>query len=365
MYGNGGCHSMEEQLLEEFTRQYIEAQTMQEVLFTWHGGEPLLMPRAFYEKALQLQRQYACGRQIDNCIQTNGTLLTDDWCRFLKDNNFLVGISIDGPQHLHDHYRGKSFDRVMRGVELLNKHDVQWNAMATVNNINIGHPIEFYRFFRNTLNCRFLQFTPIVERLEDNGRLMPGMMEGGAITNMSVTPQQWGRFLCEIFDEWVRNDVGRMFVQIFDATLANWCGVVPGICSLAPTCGHSAALEHNGDLYACDHFVFPDFKLGNIQDNTITEMMYGERQRAFGNMKRSTLPRRCRQCQWLFACNGECPKNRFVRDEHGDFGLNYLCDGYLHFFSHVSPYMDFMARELAEGRAPANVMKWTETTDEQ
>lgn len=347
---------MSDRVLEEFVKQYIESQTMQEVLFTWHGGEPLLRPLSFYKNALRLQRQYARGRHIDNCIQTNGTLLTDEWCRFLKDNNFLVGVSVDGPKSIHNKYRCNSYDDVIKGIELLNKYEVQWNAMAVVNNINVEKPLEFYRYFRDELGCRFLQFTPIVERRDKDGLLMPGMKEGGELTKTSILSKQWGVFLCEIFDEWVRHDVGEMFVQLFDATLANWCGVPPGICSLAPVCGHSAAMEYNGDLYSCDHFVFPDYKLGNINSNSITSMMYGERQRMFGLAKRATLPRQCKECQYLFACNGECPKNRFVADEYGDFGLNYLCEGYLMFFRHVAPAMDFMADELRVDRSPANVM---------
>lgn len=357
-YSDNSQDVMPDALLEQFVRQYIEAQTTQEVLFTWHGGEPLLRPLSFYQKALQLQRQYAKGRHIDNCIQTNGTLLNDEWCRFFKENNFLVGVSIDGPQHFHDNYRCKSFEKVMRGVELLNKFDVQWNAMAVVNNLNVEHPLEFYRFFRDTLNCRFLQFTPIVERYDTFGMLVPGLHEGGKLTATSVTAEQWGRFLCEIFDEWVRNDVGEMFVQLFDATLANWCGVPPGICSLAPVCGHSAVMEHNGDLYSCDHFVFPEYKLGNIRNETITSMMYGEQQRTFGQAKRTALPRQCKECQYLFACNGECPKNRFLNDEYGNFGLNYLCSGYLRYFRHVASAMDFMADEWREGREAVNIINF-------
>ncbi len=355
MYDETAGFCMSDDLLDLFTRQYIEAQTMPEVLFTWHGGEPLLRPLSFYKKALELQRRYAGGRRTDNCIQTNGTLLDDEWCRFFKDNGFLVGISIDGPRRFHEPMRGASFDRVLRGIDLLEKHGVEWNAMAVVNSQNVDCPVEFYRFFKS-IGCRFLQFTPVVERMDCTHSLMPGTVEGGMMTSTSVSAGQWGRFLCGLFDEWLRADVGDIFVQLFDATLANWAGVPPGICSLAPVCGHSAALEHNGDLYSCDHFVFPDYKLGNIRRDTITSMMYGQRQIAFGNAKRLSLPRQCRECGFLFACNGECPKNRFVRDRYGNPGLNYLCSGYHRFFSHAAPYMDYMKAELDGGRAPANVM---------
>ena len=346
---HAGEGTMSAALLEEFTRQYIEAQTMPEVLFTWHGGEPLMRPLSFYQRALQLQRQYARGRHIDNCLQTNGTLLTDEWCEFLRDNHFLVGISIDGPQEMHDTYRRNktgrpSWHSVMRGIRLLQKHGVAWNAMATVNAVNGNHPDDFYQFFRD-LGCQYLQFTPVVER------------NGTEICEYSVTPDQWGRFLCGVYDQWVREDVGRIFVQTFDATLANWAGVTPGVCSLSSLCGHAAVMEANGDVYSCDHFVYPDYLLGNIRQQTLTTMLYGERQRSFARKKTGGLPRQCRECHWLFACHGECPKNRFISDRYGEQGLNYLCEGYRQFFSHVAADMDFMKAELDAGRAPANIMK--------
>ena len=324
----GDATMMTDELLELFTRQYIEAQTQHDILFTWHGGEPLLRPISFYEKALKLQQRYAFGHHIDNCLQTNGTLLTDDWCKFLKNNNFLVGISIDGPQTLHDVYRrshnGKpSWNDVMRGINLLQKHGVEWNAMATVNRLNADHPKEFYLFFRK-IGCEFLQFTPVVER------------QGDGVTNESVTPQQWGRFLCDVYDEWVREDVGHLFVQTFEATLANWVGVTPGVCSLSTMCGHAAVMESNGDVYSCDHFVFPEYLLGNIRQQTLTTILYGKRQQAFSRMKNGALPRQCHECSFLFACHGECPKNRFIVDRYGNSGLNYLCSGYHYFFHYLA-----------------------------
>ena len=332
---------LSETLLETFIRQYIEAQTMPEVLFTWHGGEPLLQPLSFYRKALELQQRYARGRQIDNCLQTNGTLLTDEWCEFLRENRFLVGISIDGPQTYHDAYRCRSFDKVMRGIRLLQKHHVEWNAMATVNHLNADHPVEFYRFFKE-IGCQYLQFTPVVERV--------------SLCDTSVNPEQWGRFICGVYDEWVKADVGQIFVQLFDATLANWAGEPPGICSMSPTCGRAAVMEANGDVYSCDHFVFPEYRLGNIRQQSLTEMLYGDRQQQFGRSKRTSLPRQCRECRFLFACHGECPKNRFIKDRYGEDGLNYLCKGYRQFFAHVASDMDFMKAELDAGRSPANIM---------
>ena len=364
LYAGNDAHFMSERLLEKFIADYMQAQTTPEVLFTWHGGEALLRPIAFYQRALQLQRRYARGRQVVNSIQTNGTLLTPEWCEFLRENGFLVGISIDGPRDVHDAYRrtsadGPSFDRVMQGLQLLKDHHVEWNALAVVNNLNVEQPREFYRFFKD-IGCQYLQFAPIVERIvsrDDGLTLAPGMQEGGRLTSHSITPSQWGRFLCELFDEWVVADVGSIFVQIFDATLANWVGVTPGICSLSAHCGHAAVMEHNGDVYSCDHFVFPEYRLGNLNEKTITEMVYSPQQQRFAQMKTAMLPRQCRECPFLFACHGECPKNRFLRDKYGNAGLNYLCEGYRQFFSHVTPHMNFMRRELQAGRPPANIMQ--------
>ncbi len=368
---------MDEALLEEFIRQNIEAQTQPEILFTWHGGEPLLLPISYYARALELQQRYAHGRHIDNCLQTNGTLLTDEWCEFFRKNNFLIGISIDGPEPMHNAYR-QDFDRTWRGIRLLQKHGVEWNAMATVNRRNADYPVEFYHFFKD-LGCQYLQFTPIVERTDSEGRLLSAMersMEStkkgrsivdavgarestkkgrsivdavGAkgeafVTPESVEPKQWGRFLIELYDEWFKEDVGKIFVQLFDATLANWVGHPPGICSMSPLCGLAPALQPDGSLYSCDHFVFPSFKLGNIRHQTIAEMMYGAQQQRFGRMKRDGLSLRCRQCDFLFACHGECPRNRFLSGNE-----NYLCEGYQAFFRHIIPTMNQMAQELTTG----------------
>lgn len=361
-----GKFIMSDALLEEFIQQYIQSQTMPQVLFTWHGGEPLTRPLSFYKKALELQKKYAGGRQIDNCIQTNGTLLDEDWCKFLKENNWLVGISIDGPEEFHDEYRRTrgdepTFKKVMRGINLLNEYAVEWNGMAVVNDFNADYPLEFYHFFKN-IGCHYIQFAPIVERIKmrEDGRHLASAMdkEDLPLAGFSVTPRQWGNFLCALFDEWVRTDVGKFYVQLFDATLANWAGEEPGVCSMAKTCGHASVMEFNGDIYTCDHFVFPEYQLGNIHDKTITEMMYSETELNFGKAKRDSLPGRCRECKYLFACNGECPKNRFIKTKEGEPGLNYLCEGYCKFFDHVAPYMDYMKRELDAKRPPANVMDW-------
>ena len=365
LYPTAQRHLMSDEMLEQFTREYIEAQTMNQVLFTWHGGEPLLRSIDFYRKALSLQQKYAGGRRIDNVIQTNGTLLTDEWCEFFAQNHWLVGISIDGPQPDHDHYRltaaGKpSWQKVMQGIKLLKKHGVEWNAMAVVNAYNANHPLEFYRFFKEN-GCQFLQFTPIVERLtrHEDGRTLASLADKDEISlsEASVAPEQWGYFLCAIFDEWVRKDVGRIFVEIFDCTLANWMGISPGICAYSKECGHAGVMEHNGDVYSCDHFVFPEYKLGNIRDHSLIDMLYGEQQQEFSRLKHSSLPRQCKECDMEFACHGECPKNRFMKDKYGDSGLNYLCPGYYHYYQHVAPYMDYMKQELMSQRPPSNIMK--------
>ena len=365
LYPTAQRHLMSDEMLEQFTREYIEAQTMNQVLFTWHGGEPLLRSIDFYRKALSLQQKYAGGRRIDNVIQTNGTLLTDEWCEFFAQNHWLVGISIDGPQPDHDHYRltaaGKpSWQKVMQGIKLLKKHGVEWNAMAVVNAYNANHPLEFYRFFKEN-GCQFLQFTPIVERLtrHEDGRTLASLADKDEIplSEASVAPEQWGYFLCAIFDEWVRKDVGKIFVEIFDCTLANWMGISPGICAYSKECGHAGVMEHNGDVYSCDHFVFPEYKLGNIRDHSLIDMLYGEQQQEFSRLKHSSLPRQCKECDMEFACHGECPKNRFMKDKYGDSGLNYLCPGYYHYYQHVAPYMDYMKQELMSQRPPSNIMK--------
>ncbi len=346
-----GKGAMSENLLEEFVKQYLDCQLQNEVLFTWHGGEPTLLPLSFYEKALELQRKHARGRHIDNCIQTNGILLTEEWCKFLADNNFLVGISIDGTQFQHDRFRkikngSSSHERVLQGIKLLNKYNVQWNAMAVINSRNQHEPLEFYHFFKD-LDCRFIQFTPIVER-KQSGKLLAnneGSFLNSEFTEESVNPEAYGKFLCDLFDEWVKEDVGEYFVQIFDATLACWCrhfgmDVMPGMCSMCHQCGHAAVMEKNGDIYSCDHFVFPQYKLGNIRQKTLTEMLYSEQQTNFGKQKYEHLSKKCKACEWRFACHGGCPKDRLPD------GTNFLCRSYQMFFSHTAEWMRQKAKEI-------------------
>lgn len=357
--------TMTDETLETFVRDYIAAQSTPSVLFTWHGGEPLMRPITFYRRVLELQRKYAAGRAIDNCIQTNGTLITPEWAQFFHDNQFLVGISIDGPQDMHDRYRKSrlgrpSWRQVMKGIDLLNRYGVEWNAMAVANATTAEDPLRFYHFFKE-INCHYLQFTPVVERFyrHPDGRRLATPLDGATaeLTDFSITPEAWGDFCCTIFDEWVKNDVGEYFVQLFDATLAGWAGVMPSVCSMAETCGHATALEFNGDLYACDHFVFPEYRLGNILETPLATLTARPELKKFGQAKRDALTRQCRECEYLFACHGECPKNRFGFSADGEPGHNYLCKGYHQFFSHVAPYMDFMKRCLQKSLPPSLVMK--------
>jgi len=346
-------------LLEEYTRQYIEAQRVPEVTFAWQGGEPTLMGLDFFQLAVELQQKYRKpGMRIYNALQTNGTLLNDEWAKFFHDHDFLIGLSVDGPRELHDAYRvdkgGKpTFDTVMRGLDYLKKHKAEFNILTTLHAANADHPLEVYRFFRDEIGTHFIQFIPIVERDNETG-----YQEGDSVTERSITAEQYGDFLIAIFDEWVRRDVGRVFVQIFDVALGVWTEQRAGLCIFGETCGDALALEHNGDLYSCDHYVEPNYKLGNIQDASIIELVVSEKQRKFGRDKRDTLPQYCLDCEVRFMCNGGCPKNRFINTPDGEAGLNYLCAGYRAFFNYINKPMQFMAAELKANRAPANIMAY-------
>lgn len=366
LYTSSSKHFMNDELLERFVKDYLRSQAKAEVLFTWHGGEALLRPIKFYQKAIDLQKKYGYNRPIDNCIQTNGVLLTDEWCEFFKKNNFLVGISIDGPKEYHDKYRRSkqghsTFEEVMHGIELLKKHEVEYNAMAVINNENVKHPLEVYNFFKE-IGCNFIQFSPIVERVSNlttgNKHTTPTYAGNNILAPYTVNANEFGDFYIAIFNEWIKKDVGNIFIQMFDTTLANWVGEQPGVCTLAKYCGHAGVMEFNGDVYSCDHFVYPEFKIGNINTSNLTSMMYSEKQQQFGKNKFKSLPLQCKECRYLFACYGECPKNRFLNDKYGNPGLNYLCNGYYKFFDHVKPYMDYMKEEFINQRPPSNVMSW-------
>lgn len=362
----GSDFRMSDALLDDYTRQYIEAQRVPHVTFAWQGGEPTLMGLDFFRRAVALQERYRKpGMTIENALQTNGTLLNDDWAGFLREHGFLVGLSLDGPQDLHDRYRvdkggAPTWHRVMEAVRLLQRHGVQFNILTTVHAGNADHPLAVYRFLRDEVGAEFTQFIPIVERDNESG-----YQQGSNVTERSVTAEAYGRFLIAIFEEWVRRDVGRVFVQIFDVALAAYGGHRPGLCIFEPTCGSALALEHNGDLFACDHFVEPDYRLGNIQEVPLIDLVASPRQRRFGLHKQEGLPTYCRECEVLFACNGGCPKNRFITTPDGETGLNYLCAGYRAFFNHVRPAMEFMANELRHRRAPANVMAHLAQQDKQ
>ena len=347
--------------LETYIRQLIESHRTREVTIAWQGGEPTLMGVDFYRKAIEYQEKYRKpGMVFENTMQTNGTLLNDEWCEFLKENNFLMGISIDGPPHLHDVHRldkgGKgTFDSVMHGLRLLQKHGVEYNILTTVNRVNADHPLEVYRFLRDEAKTSWIQFIPIVERInEDGGNLY---QEGDKVTPRSVLPEQFGRFLIQIFDEWILNDVGKVFVQMFESSLRSFMRFpTSGICIFDQTCGSALALEHNGDLYSCDHFVEPDYLLGNIKTEHMLKMVGSDQQRQFGLDKRDSLPKYCRDCEVRFACNGECPKNRFIDTPAGEPGLNYLCAGYKGFFKRVDVPMKLLGTLLRTGRPAEEVM---------
>ncbi len=354
----GSRFRMADDVLEEYVRQYIGSQRVPEATIAWQGGEPTLMGLDFFRRSVKYAEKYRKpGMTIHYTMQTNGTLLDEEWCEFLREHGFLIGISIDGPQELHDAYRvdkrgAPSLDRAMRGLRLMQRHKVEFNILACVHAANGDYPLDVYRFFRDEVGAEFVQFIPIVERDNETG-----FQEGNTVTDRSVGAEQYGSFLIAIFDEWVRRDVGAVFVQLFDASLAAWAGAPPSLCIFSPACGNALALEHNGDLYSCDHFVEPKHFLGSIMERPMIEMVGSEKQRQFGLDKLHALPRYCRECTVRFACHGGCPKNRFIETPDGDPGLNYLCAGYKAFFSHVDEPMKMMASLLQQGRAPAEIMQ--------
>lgn len=364
---------MPDDVLESYVRQYIESQQMDAINFAWQGGEPTLLGVDFFRRVVALQQKYAAGKQIENAFQTNGALLDDEWGEFLAQNHFLVGLSIDGPRELHDRYRvdkggQPTFNRVVAGLNMLKKHGVEFNTLTVVNRHNARQPLEVYRFLKE-IGSGYMQFIPVVERIareaNDSGLVLIQPCDSGEarVSEWSVDPVDFGNFLCAVFDEWVRNDVARYYVQIFDVALETWLGIPASLCVFRETCGSAMAMEHNGDLYSCDHFVYRENRLGNIMENPLASMVASAQQVKFGLDKRDSLPRYCRECDVRFACHGECPKHRFIRTPDGESGLNYLCAGYKMFFHHIDPYMRFMANELRSQRPPANVIQWTRARD--
>ncbi len=362
---------MSDEVLESYVRQYIAAQNVPEIHFAWQGGEPTLLGVGFFRKVVEFQKKYAGGKTINNAIQTNGTLLDDEWCEFLAEHRFLVGVSVDGPPKLHDAYRvdkkgDATYEKVILGIRRLQKHGVEFNTLTVVNRVNSKKPLEVYRFLKE-IGSGFIQFIPLVERLADAEAIKlgldlavpPRVDEEGArlpVTEWSVEPEQYGKFLTTIYDEWVKQDVGKVFVQLFDVALGNWMGMGGGLCVFSENCGSALAMEHNGDVYSCDHYVYPRYKLGNLLNQDLGAMAASEEQRAFGQAKSATLPEYCRSCEVRFACHGECPKHRFLRTPDGEAGLNYLCRAYKRFFTHVDPSMRKMAALLQARRPAAEIM---------
>jgi uncharacterized protein len=364
----GSARRMTDEMLEEYVKQYIAAQDGPEIVFSWQGGEPTLLGLDFFQKAVELERKHCPPHKgVENDLQTNGTLLDDAWCAFLRDNRFLVGLSVDGPPALHDRYRldrkrEPTCDKVIAAARRLRKHGVPFNTLTVVNRVNARHPVAVYRFLRREIGATRMQFIPIVEpkvfarvapQHWDESSLpilgspaaRPGA-PGAVVTDWSVDPEDYGTFLCQVFDEWYQRDVGQAFVYLFECAVGQWMGLGASLCTLAETCGRALALEHDGSVYSCDHYVYPEYRLGNIQEQPLADLVFSPRQVAFGRAKSGSLPAYCHQCPYLFACHGECPKNRFIRTPDGEPGLNYLCAGLRQYFAHVDPYMKTMAQQL-------------------
>lgn len=353
-------HIMPLDLLESVIKSYIETNAADEIVFNWHGGEPLIAGLDYYKNVVKLQNKYKSNKKIFNTLQTNATLINADFASFFKDNNFLLGVSIDGPQYIHDKYRKEkngapTFNKVLKGIELLHRHNVDFNTMTTVNKSSEGRGLEVYHFLKQ-IGSHYMQFMPVVEYVDSLNHIVPPNTDKSCLASWSVDSAAYGKFMCEIFDYWVKNDVGTYFVNLFDSTLANWCGVESACCAYSDTCGLNAVVEHNGDVYPCDHFVYPDYKLGNVLEKSLYEMMTSNQMTRFGIYKRNALPPKCLKCKFVFACHGECPKHRFDKTEYGEVGLNYLCDGYSLFYSHVKPYMEKMKDLLINNHAPSEIM---------
>lgn len=362
---SGNMPRMSEELLEIYIRQYIEGVSQQNISFCWHGGEPLMAGLPFFEKAMELQKKYAGDKVIENTLQTNGILVNDAWCSFFKENNFLIGLSLDGPEDIHDAFRrdcggAPTFARVMKAVELMKKHGVEFNILATVNARSEERGVEVYKYL-SSINP-YIQFLPVVEYV----RMRPGKRplivspdeEDAVPAPWSVSAKGYGQFMCDVFDEWVKYDVGRNFVQLFDVTLGNWCGVPPSLCAFGEVCGDGLVVEHNGDVYSCDHFVYPEYRLGNIVTDELAAMYRSSEQQTFGRDKRDALPMECKRCNYYFLCRGECPKHRFEYAKNGEPYMNVLCEGYKMFFRHTDPYMRYMKTLIEKGEPASKVMDW-------
>lgn len=369
LFPKGENFRMSPEVLETYIRQYIASQQTLEVTFAWQGGEPTLLGLDYFKQVVELQRKHAGGRKINNTLQTNGTRLNEEWCRFFKAHDFLIGLSIDGPRELHDAHRksksgGPTFDLVSQGMQQLKDHGVEFNTLTVVSRTNVSSPLEVYDFLRES-GSGYIQFIPLVERLPTPSAAVAGLdfaeppepdQQESAVTDWTVPAEAYGDFLTTIFDAWVRRDVGRVFVQMFDVSLGIWSGHGPGLCLFLPDCGEALAIEHNGDVYSCDHFVYPKYRIGNVMNESLATMVNSVQQREFGGAKAAQLPKFCRDCDVRFACHGECPKHRFIKTPDGEPGLNYLCAGYKKFFRHIDPNMRRMTELLKARRAPANIM---------
>ncbi|CAM4384697.1 anaerobic sulfatase maturase [Vibrio agarivorans] len=358
---------MNEETLEVFIQQYIDAQSGDNVQFAWQGGEPTLLGIDFYKKVIELCEKYGSDKTISHAFQTNGIVINDEWCELFKNNNFLIGVSIDGPEDLHDAYRTNTsgrgtHDKVIKAIKLLKQHNVEFNTLTVVNDKNVKHPLRTYQYLKS-IGSNFIQFIPLVEREasdvnnEDTWLVTPDEKHG-KVTKWSVKPGEYGEFLNEIFDYWVKNDVGQVFVQQFDATLSTWVGQPSPICVFAPRCGHAFAVEANGDLYQCDHYVYPEYKLGNIHSTDITTMNNSEEAIEFGMNKSQLLNSKCQSCRYRFACHGGCPKHRFLPGPNGKLDHNFLCEGYYRFFDHSQHAMAMMAKLIKNGQSPALIMHY-------
>lgn len=350
-------------ILEKCIKEYLEINDSEEITFDWHGGEPLILGLEYFEKIVEFQNKYKGRKKIFNTIQTNATLMNADFASFFRDNNFLVGVSIDGPQYIHDKYRKDkgdfpTFNKVMRGIELLHRYGVEFNTLTTINKASEGKGLEVYDFLKR-IGSHYMQFMPVVEYINNETNRITSPDDGNSkLAPWSVEPVKYGEFMCEIFDYWVENDVGEYFVNLFDSTLANYCGMNPGTCVYSETCGANAVVEHNGDIYPCDHFVYRSYKLGNISEMSLSDIVSSNKMAEFGINKRNILPHECFKCRYYFACHGECPKHRFDMMANGEKGLNALCKGLKRFFSYTEPYMIEMRNLYFSGKSPSEIMRW-------
>jgi len=357
MYPNASLR-MDDEILEIFIKDYISSQETKEITFAWQGGEPTLMGLDFYKKAVKFQEKYNKNNQkILNTFQTNAFLITEEWARFFKSNDFLLGISIDGPQNLHDKFRrdkkgNGTFNEIMEKLKIVMKHQIDYNILTCVNSENVKFPLEVYHFLRDDIKADFIQFIPIVNEINQNAKT-----NFANVSEHTVLGTAYGNFLIKIFDDWVSNDVGQVFVQIFDSALASWMGYPAGVCVFDKVCGKGMALEFNGDVYSCDHFVTHEHFIGNIKTQSLANMLTLDVQQQFGIAKWNTLTEKCRKCDVLAACYGGCPKNRIVPLKNKSFKQNYLCSGYKKFFTHIKPYMKIMGEELKNQRSASNIVK--------